>query len=211
MADPIPFPPRPIGQMTKQEKFDNPVRALALAPITIESIVSGGKHNRPMYFSIRVDENEHRIISAIRDRYKDRMGEYVSDQDVFRGMVREMGRVLVDSGQLDESENIALLRELSNLFRIRAQALEETRQQDGELQTIETITRTVTGFVAEKRYAKAYKSVRDFLDLLTEKVVESPEDAGWFLGKVLAQEGFVDAVEKLQAQGYEIAIPVLPA
>ena len=209
MSEPLQFP-RPLTERpTKHERFDNPRRALAYAPITIERVMAGGKHSRPVNIGLRVDENEHRIISAIKERYQDRCGEPVSDQDVIRGFIREVGRNLVDSGELDEAFNVGLLRELAELWRIKAQAIELRRQQDAELSTIEVVTHDVRDFVAEKRFSRAHEAVKDFLDLVARKVSQDPESANWMLVKILAQDGFVDAVEKLQAQGYDISLPVV--
>ena len=209
MSEPTPLFPR---QLSKHERFDHPEKELFLAPLSadpIEAIVKGPRHARNSQIGLRVDENEQRIVTTIREQYERKFGEQKSDQDVIRGIIRFVGRMLIDSGKLDEAENIEALRSLARLLRARSQALEERRQYDAELATIEGVTREVAGFVSEKLFAKAYRSAKDFLDRVAETVSKDPEGASWMLAKIAGQDGFVDAVEKLQAQGYDISLPVV--
>lgn len=200
-AKPLPLP------KSKHERYDELMAPLSADPIG--SLMQTPRHARNGQIGLRVDENEQRIISAIRDRYERKFGAAKSDQDVIRGIIRYMGKKLIEEGALDEAENIPELRRMAVNLRVKEKAVNERLVRDSDAASLEIVAREVTEFVAERLFAKAWRSVETFLTDVEDVARTDREQAAWMLELIHNQSGFVDAIEKLRGNGYSAALPVL--
>jgi len=200
-ARPLPIP------ITKHEKYDRLMSGLSVDPL--DSLLRMPRHSRNGQIGLRVDEFEMRVVNTIRDVYADKYGAAKSDQDVIRGMIREIGKEFIDGSILDSAEDIAELRMMANAVKAKEPAIRERQVHDTVTASIETITRETTEFVGMKLFAPAWRSVERLLVDAANEARINPEKAAWMLELIHNQPGFDDALEKLRANGYNASLPVL--
>lgn len=200
MSDPIPL----AGFVSsKQDAFNKAHAPWVADPL---ALTRGGSKGVTHQINIRVNDHERTVLNAMRATAS-KMGTYRSDQDVIRGMLQLWFKELVETGKLDESEDLPYLREMARAFRMGHVATMERVSREQDQAEIEKTALEVVTAVENRTYKKAATSARSLVSGLEAMIARDGEVGRWALATAHQQNGLDEAMVALRENGHEIAIP----